>query len=137
MSTCPSSMWIQHSGVLLDGMGDVALIKQNREMLQGRPKKSFGGRSQTMRFAYPFTLCRRGVVVTMDLAADNLDMLKTDHWLSDRRNILHLVLDQQSWVGGTGVSQETQSRPMSLWTCTELLTFLTKQDVQGPASVLF
>ena len=64
-------------------------------------------------------------------------MLKTDHWLSDRRNILHLVLHQQSWAGGTGVSQETQNRPMSLWTCTELLTFLTKEDVQGPASVLF
>ena len=49
----------QHSGVLLDGVGDVLLLKRQRETLQGRPKVLKGGRSQTMRYAYPFTLTHR------------------------------------------------------------------------------
>ena len=45
-----------------------------------------------MRYAYPFTLTRRAVVATMDLSAANLDLLSSDHWLSDLRNILLLQL---------------------------------------------
>ena len=61
------------AGVLLDGVGDAFFLKRQREVLQGQPKKCLGGKSATMKFAYPFTLSRRAVVVTMDLSADNLD----------------------------------------------------------------
>ena len=32
----------EHAGVLLDGLGDVLALKQNREVLQGRPKACKG-----------------------------------------------------------------------------------------------
>ena len=35
----------KHAGVLLDGVGDVCVVKRNREMLQGRPKECKGGKS--------------------------------------------------------------------------------------------
>ena len=38
----------KHAGVLLDGVGDVMMLKQHREALQGRPKKCRGGNSATM-----------------------------------------------------------------------------------------
>ena len=49
----------KHAGVLLDGVGDVLFFKRNREVLQGRPKVCKGGKSGTMIYAYPFTLCLR------------------------------------------------------------------------------
>ena len=78
----------KHGGLLLDGVGDVLLLKKSRETLQGRPKVQRGGRSQTMRYAYPFTLARRAVVATMDLSAENLHLLESDHWLSDPKNVV-------------------------------------------------
>ena len=72
-----------HAGVLLDGVGDTLFLKRNREALQGRPKVCKGGKSGTMMYAYPYTLCRRAVVATFDLSAANLKLLHTDHWLSD------------------------------------------------------
>ena len=77
-----------HAGVLLDGVGNARFLKKNREVLQGRPKVCKGGKSGTMIYAYPFTLRRRAVVATFDLSAANLRMLRTDHWLSDARNVL-------------------------------------------------
>ncbi len=53
-----------------------------------------------MRYAYPFTLARRAVVATMDLSAANLDLLRTDHWLSDPRNVRVLRLTEPAWEGG-------------------------------------
>ena len=44
-----------------------------------------------MMYAYPYTLCRRGVVATFDLSASNLDMFETDHWLSNEKKCLVLV----------------------------------------------
>lgn len=96
---------LQHSGVLLDGVGDALLLKRNRELLQGRPKVAKGGQSGTMIYSYPFTLCRRGVVATFDLAAKNLDALTTDHWLSDRRNVIVLHLTE------TAFQTNVQERP--------------------------
>ena len=87
----------KHAGVLLDGVADVMVLKQARETLQGRPKVVKGAKSQTMRYAYPFSLCRRGVVATMDLSAKNLDLLSSDHWLSDRRNVIQLALVEQAY----------------------------------------
>ena len=38
----------EHSGVLLDGIGDIIFLKKHREALQGRTKVCRGGRSATM-----------------------------------------------------------------------------------------
>ena len=76
----------KHAGVLLDGVADALVLKKNREALQGRTKLCKGGKSNTMMYAYPYTLCRRGVVATFDLSASNLDMFETDHRLSNERN---------------------------------------------------
>ena len=72
----------KHAGVLLDGVGDAMMLKSHREVLQGRPKVCRGGKSATMMYSYPFTLCRRAVVTTMDLSAKSLHLLSTDHCLS-------------------------------------------------------
>ena len=44
------------------------------------------------------TLCRRAVVATIDLSAANLEFFQKHHWVSDRRNVILLQLQQQSWV---------------------------------------
>ena len=51
-----------------------------------------------MKFAYPYTLCRRGVVATFDLTAKNLDAFKTDRWLKDSRNVIVLTLTTEAWT---------------------------------------
>ena len=88
----------EHGGVLLDGVGDAQMIADNRETLQGRAKVDMGGKSATMMYAFPFTLCRRAVVATMDNAANNLDYFNTHHWLSNRQNVIVLKLTSQAWV---------------------------------------
>jgi len=87
------------AGVLLDGVGDVRVLQQNREALQGRPKLTKGGKSATMMYSFTFSLCRRAVVVTMDLSAKNLHLLKTDHWLRDPQNVRILRLQGPAWIG--------------------------------------
>ena len=86
-----------NAGVLLDGVGDALMLHAHRESLQGRVKEDFGGKSSTMMYAYPFTLCHRAVVVTMDLSASNLECFNTHHWLSDERNVMVLHLEAQAW----------------------------------------
>ena len=73
------------------------LLKQARETLQGRPKVVKGAKSATMNYSYPFTLCRRGVIATMDLSAENLNLLQSDHWLADRRNVIQLHLTSAAY----------------------------------------
>ena len=132
---------MKHCGVLLDGIGDVLLLKKNRETLQGRPKVLHGGRSQTMRYAYPFTLARRAVVATMDLSADNLHLLETDHWLADPRNVKVLRLTIEAWVGdGEAAALAPLLSPMQTmgrWRAADVRTFLKSHDLEGPAAVLF
>ena len=48
-------------------------------------------------YAYMFSLCRRGVVATTDLSAENLDFLSSDDWLTDRRNVIQLRLVEQAY----------------------------------------
>ena len=86
-----------HAGILLDGVADAEFLAQNREVLQGRPKAAKGGQSSTMIYAYPFTLCRRAVVVTMDLAAANLAYFENHHWLSEEGNVIVLRLTTTAW----------------------------------------
>ena len=47
--------------------------------------------------AYDFTLCRRAVVATMDLAGANQDLLRTHHWLSSDDNVRVLHLAAPAW----------------------------------------
>ncbi len=81
-----------HAGVLLDGVGDAEVLKQNREVLQGRPKLCKAGRSPTRRLSTAYSLYRQAVVATFDLAAKNLRQLQSDHWLSKDKNIIRLRL---------------------------------------------
>ena len=84
--------------MLLDGVGDALMLHKHRESLQGRLKQGLGGKSSTMMYAYPFTLCHRAVVVTMDLSAANLQYFSNHHWLSDKRNVIALRLSTRAWV---------------------------------------
>ena len=130
----------KHGGLLLDGVGDVLLLKKNRESLQGRPKVQWGGRSQTMRYAYPFTLARRAVVATMDLSADNLHLLESDHWLSDPKNVKVFKLTTEAWEQpGSRAPRASQDRggDMQQWRAGEVASFLKSKDLEGPAAVLF
>ena len=81
-----------HAGILLDGIGDVHMLADNRETLQGRAKADTGGKSVTVMYSYYFTLCRRGVVATLDDAARNLQLFNTNHWLSHTENVFVLRL---------------------------------------------
>ena len=129
-----------HAGVLLDGVGDTLFLKQNREALQGRPKVCKGGKSGTMMYAYPYTLCRRAVVAIFDLSAANLRLLHTDHWLSDRRNIFVLRLSAPAWVAGETEPAVPPSQPprmqMASWGVDQLAEFLALRDLCGPAEAM-
>ena len=46
----------KHAGVLFDGVGDLLLLRENRESLQGRPKVTKGARSATNIYAYAYTM---------------------------------------------------------------------------------
>ena len=89
---------ILHAKMLLDGVGDLQMVADRRETLQGRAKADTGGVSPTMVYAYGFTLCKRAVVVTMDEAAENLGLLESHHWLADRRSVLPFRLSEPAFV---------------------------------------
>ena len=90
--------WDRHAGVLLDGVGDALILKANREALQGRAKLCKGGQSATNVYSYTYTLVNRGIVATFDLSASNLSAFDTDHWLSNRKNVIRLVLNEHAFV---------------------------------------
>ena len=125
----------QHSGVLLDGVGDVKTLKAHREVLQGRPKVTKGGRSATMMYSYPYTLCRRAVIATLDLSAANLKLFRTDHWLSNPENVIVLRLTQPAWGHGSDgqAPQRTAAETMARWTVADVVHFLEEADLDGPA----
>ena len=129
----------RHAGVLLDGVGDVQTLKPNREVLQGRPKVCKAGRSPTMRFSSLYTLCRRGVVVTFDLAASNLHLLDTDHWLADPRNVVQLKLTAPAWrvPGAVAAPPPSPRAVMGSWNVDAVVTFAHGRDLAGPAAALF
>ncbi len=129
----------RHAGVLLDGVGDVKTLKPNRGVMQGRPKVCKAGRSPTMRYSSLYTLCRRAVVVTFDLAASNLHLLDTDHWLSDPRNVLQLKLASRAFVDpGVAVAPPpSPSEAMRSWSVHDVVSFAHARDLAGPAAILF
>ena len=95
-------------------------------------KKCRGGKSNTMMYAYPFTLRRRAVVATMDLSTKNLHMFATDHWLSNPKNVLVLRLDTPAWATGD-VDVAAPPSSMTTWTVEEVASWLESQDMAGPA----
>jgi len=86
-----------HAGVLLDGVGDALILKQNREALQGRAKQCKGAQSATMMYSYNYSLCRRAVVATFDLSAAHLDAFESDHWLGCQDNVRVLRLEEKAF----------------------------------------
>ena len=90
-----------------------------------------------MLYSYTYTLCRRGVVATFDLSASNLHLFKTDHWLSDPRNVIQLHLTSPAWETGVSASSHMMSRTdqMHAWTVSETGRFLEEHDLAGPAEL--
>ena len=130
-----------HGGVLFDGVGDVATLWRHREVLQGRPKITYGGRSATMMFAYPYTLARRAVVATFDLTATNLHLLRTNHWLKESSNVCLVRLSAAAWIDPNPGSVVPRPRlsPRSIvaaWTTEEVALFFSQQDADGLGSTL-
>ena len=122
--------------MLLDGLGDVELLRRNRETLQGRPKITKGAKSPTMKHAYEFTLCKRAVVATCDLAAANLHLLQQDHWLREPTSVLTLCLDEPAWVGAAVPPRMAPRDIMTSMSVGEVKAFLQQQDLSGPAAHL-
>ena len=133
----------RYAGVLLDGVGDALVLKRNREVLQGRPKLSKAARSPTMRFSSLYTLCRRAVVATFDLSAANLDLLESDHWLSNSKNVVLLKLTTPAWVSTPAAPAAPAAPPpsprdtMATWSADGVSSFARARDLVGPAAVLF
>jgi hypothetical protein len=96
----------------------------------------------TVMYAYPYTLCRRGIVATFDLSASNLDMFETDHWLSNEKNCLVLRLTQPAFVTKQkpadvgGHLPKSRTETMRSWSVGELASFFAKRDMEGPAQRL-
>ena len=126
----------QHAGVLLDGIANIEFLKRHRESLQGRTKICRGGRSTTMMYSYPYSLCRRGVVATADLSARNLHLLRTDHWLCDPRNVQQVWLMRPAWLATeanihTIMQEGPQQAPLQEWSTEELAARISAEDAQG------
>eukprot|EP00974_Lingulodinium_polyedra_P058243 5610465-Lingulodinium_polyedra.AAC.1 len=65
-------------------------------------------------YAYEFTLCRRAVVVAMDLSAKNLHLLRAGHCLPNPKNVLLAHLYAFAWETGAPVAAPGP-RPMHAW----------------------
>ena len=89
-----------------------------------------------MRYAYPFTLARRAVVVTMDLSAANLHLLESDHWLAKGTNVCVVRLTTSPWQDAA-LHMQSAEKQMDGWTAAEVVQFLTSHDLEGPAHTLF
>ena len=100
----------QHSGVLLDGVGDAAALWQHREVLQGRPKRTRGGRSATMVYSYEYSLAMRAVVATLDLTAANLDWFASNHWLKSADNVCLVRLTAPAWRRADVAARSSEAR---------------------------
>ena len=124
-----------HAGVLLDGVGDACTLLRRREVLQGRPKKCYGGRSATMMYAYPYTLARRAVVATMDLTAKNLHLVRSNHWLKDPRNVALVWLTGPAWVTPAGSAAAEGPTPET-WSVAEVAAFFEGHDAGGVADII-
>ena len=129
----------RHSGVLLDGIGDAALLWRHRESLQGRPKATRGGRSATMVYSYQFTLAGRAVVATLDQTAARLDWFNTNQWLNKPKNVCVVRLSGPAWqceAAASGASElaATQADIARAWSVADVATFFRQGDAAGVAT---
>ena len=79
-------------------------------------------------------------MATFDLSAANLHLLVTDHWLSNRSNVLLLKLTQPAWHSTTAVVAAPRTDPrlvMAAWRASEVVAFAKAKDLAGPAAVVF
>ena len=74
------------------------ILKNNREVLEGRPKIIKEARSATMVYSYKYTLARRAIIATFDFSAQDLALFESDHWLSSEQNVIQLKLETKAWV---------------------------------------
>ena len=84
-------------------------------------------------YAYEFTLCRRAVVVTMDLSAKNLHMFTSDHWVSNAKNVVLLRLGAPAWVSDS-IAHAPPNAAMAAWAVEEVAAWLEGMDMVGPAA---
>ena len=119
----------------MDGVADVELLKPHRETLQGQPKVCKGGKSTTMIYTYCYTLARRAIVVTMDLSARNLHLLRSDHWLSDPNNIALEWLTAPV-IGPAIVPQRPRREQMMEWSVAQVASFYESEDAAAIGAAL-
>ena len=83
-----------------------------------------------MLYAYPFTLARRAVVVTMDLSARNLHLLHSGHWLADPRNISLARLTEPAF--GLPLAPQPDNRTLMLrWAVADVVAFYEAKDAEA------
>ena len=83
-----------------------------------------------MLYAYPFTLVRRAVVVTMDLSAHSLHLLHSDHWLADPRNISLVRLTEPAF--GLPLAPQPDNRTLMLrWAVADVVAFFETKDAKA------
>ena len=88
----------------------------------------------------PCSLCRRAAVATFDLSAANLHLLESDHWLSNRNNVLVLKLTEPAWevaVAAPAAPLPSPRLQVAAWQVKEVVAFLGAKDLAGPAAGLF
>lgn len=126
-----------HAGILFDGLGDAQTLWTHREVLQGRPKVARGGRSATMMYSFPYTLARRAVVATMDLTAKNLHLFRTNHWMSNAKNVVCLRLESPAWqVRLVHHPRDTEAEAMAAWSVEELARRVASEDAEALSQTL-
>ena len=80
-----------------------------------------------MMYAYPFTLAHRAVVVTFDLSARNLHLLRSDHWLSDPHNVTLLWLQAPAY-GPDLPPPPAPAAQMEAWSVSGVVSFFESKD---------
>ena len=88
-----------------------------------------------MIYAYSFTLARRAVVVTMDLSARNLHLLRSDHWLSDPSNVALAWLSAPVFRQAA-VPQPSPQEQMMGWSVAQVASFYESQDAAALGATL-
>ena len=111
-------------------------IFKRKEYRRARGAKIFGLTTSTgdqLICHVPSRLCRRAVIVTLDLSANNLHLLKEDHWLSNPKNVLVLRVDEPAWTTGEATGP-AETNDMATWAVAELGRWLEAHDMAGPAT---
>ena len=91
-----------------------------------------------MIYAYPFTLARRAVVVSMDLTAQNLHLFHTNHWLKDNRNVCHVFLTAPAFEqpAAERLPAQLPREAMESWSVRDVVQFYESKDASGLAVAL-